>query len=1295
MDIRQYVKIKKIPGGQPQDCELISGRVTSKTAPHKKMLRDITNPRILLLSFALEYERPTAGHLSLDPVLANERDYIEQLVSCIAELEPSIVLVERSISRTALERFLKTNITVIPNVKASVLERLTRFTGASIVSSPAKLKDCTSASLGSCGRISFKTFVHPDLPCGKKSFMYFEGCPKDLGCTVVLRGENAHTLGVIKEIVGLMVYIANNLKLEVGLLQDQSAMAQDEVPKTVKDGDPEAKSGVSDETPLSRIISIYNQVLLSASPHVRFPPPYGLRKLRDNELKAIQTLKKQGHDVTANPPSIDPSKLKEAVGGEDFSDLLQGDAQSTPLTIANIPATTLDPFSYQSIMVLYSIVSNDATLPCHEPEFITFEYYKDTDMTLGQFLEELFVSSHCRCPTKHCNDLMLMHYRSYTHGEGRITVTIEEVDPPEIPPASQGISMWSFCQVCKQSTPPVTMSKETWKYSFGKFLELSFYHSSLVCDLDGCSHSLNQQHSRFYRWGDLVVRFEYDHIDMYEVLVPPIHVQPATEESRKFLQNEYEKLRDQANQYYDSLLHRAKVMNLDILPPTRITACRDELQEITKRIAGERKYLLQLLQQNSLNLDDALAINRIIRLLQENVQRWDLEFVNFMRTHYQIDARDLRRMTAAQIKKIFPQANQEADSVEVEGRSVDVDGPGKLHVEMPRPMLGTTPTTLTPSSSMILSQSKSEPPVPMLDIHRKYSIQLIKEMDDLDGLYPHVSQSPYEPNQALRTPKRGAVDVALSEDEPEMEVLLDRPMLPLDVISPIDQHNVSSSEIFAMQELDFTVSEISPTKLPVLQPQDEDPSVEGFDLSPVLGSRLDVFSREDEKVADDYFSPTVGWEAGGTPPSTFEQEFGSHDNEHPAHSDEKPVSIIKTLANLWTGNVDLHPLSYPFTPSEHIFKDSSVVVREDEPSSIISFTLSSKHYEEKLGALLASDDQSSSKPSASSIPNVKSQEYLRYSAPADHINHEIETMMLRGTGTHMKYQFSDGPTKLFCKIFFVEQFDALRRHCGFDKAYIESLSRCFRWNATGGKSGSTFLKTCDDRLILKQLSKPEMDALIKFAPSYFEYMSKVFFHGLPTVLTKIFGVYRIGFKNSLGGKSLKMDLLVMENLWYGRNISRIFDLKGSMRNRHVHVDAQSSDHKNVVLLDENLVQFINESPLFIRSHSKILLSDSVFNDTLFLYRLTVMDYSLLVGIDDDRHELVVGIVDFARTFTWDKQLESWVKETAFLGGGRETPTIVSPRVYKQRFRMAMDRYFLMVPDKFTELSFDTSQGDSP
>lgn len=183
-------------------------------------------------------------------------------------------------------------------------------------------------------------------------------------------------------------------------------------------------------------------------------------------------------------------------------------------------------------------------------------------------------------------------------------------------------------------------------------------------------------------------------------------------------------------------------------------------------------------------------------------------------------------------------------------------------------------------------------------------------------------------------------------------------------------------------------------------------------------------------------------------------------------------------------------------------------------------------------------------------------------------SNDIEAALLRPTGTHMKYQFQEGSANFFCKIFYAEQFDALRTNCGCDEHYIQSLSRCLKWDSSGGKSKSAFLKTLDNRLVLKQMSRNEMDAFVKLAPFYFEYMSQAFFHELPTVLAKILGFYQIGSKNPVTGKTMKMDVLVMENLFYERKTTRIFDLKGSMRNRHV----QSTGKENEVLLDENLVE---------------------------------------------------------------------------------------------------------------------------
>ena len=73
-----------------------------------------------------------------------------------------------------------------------------------------------------------------------------------------------------------------------------------------------------------------------------------------------------------------------------------------------------------------------------------------------------------------------------------------------------------------------------------------------------------------------------------------------------------------------------------------------------------------------------------------------------------------------------------------------------------------------------------------------------------------------------------------------------------------------------------------------------------------------------------------------------------------------------------------------------------------------------------------------------------------------------------------------------------------------------------------------------------------------------------------------------GFRNNQTGAFLKQDVLVMENLFLERKGMQVFDLKGSMRSRYV----QNTGRHNV-LMDENFLEFIAGSPLYLRQHSKV------------------------------------------------------------------------------------------------------------
>lgn len=230
---------------------------------------------------------------------------------------------------------------------------------------------------------------------------------------------------------------------------------------------------------------------------------------------------------------------------------------------------------------------------------------------------------------------------------------------------------------------------------------------------------------------------------------------------------------------------------------------------------------------------------------------------------------------------------------------------------------------------------------------------------------------------------------------------------------------------------------------------------------------------------------------------------------------------------------------------------------------------------------------------------------------------------------HARISFSDdgplGKVKYAVTCYYAKQFETLRKSCcPHESDFIRSLSRCKKWGAQGGKSNVFFAKTLDDRFIIKQVTKTELESFIKFAPAYFKYLSDSIASGSPTCLAKILGIYQVTAKHLKGGKESRMDVLVMENLLFKRNITRLYDLKGSSRSRY-NPDSSGS---NKVLLDQNLIEAMPTSPIFVGTKAKRLLQRAVWNDTSFLASIDVIDYSLLVGVDEENHGLVLGIIDF-------------------------------------------------------------------
>lgn len=112
---------------------------------------------------------------------------MKMIVGKIESRRPNVVLVEKTVSSSAQELFSK-DISLVLNVKRTLLDRVSRCTGAQIASSADSI---ASVRLGQCE--AFKVQKVTEFPSAKqtnrrssKTLMFFEGCPWRLGCTVII-----------------------------------------------------------------------------------------------------------------------------------------------------------------------------------------------------------------------------------------------------------------------------------------------------------------------------------------------------------------------------------------------------------------------------------------------------------------------------------------------------------------------------------------------------------------------------------------------------------------------------------------------------------------------------------------------------------------------------------------------------------------------------------------------------------------------------------------------------------------------------------------------------------------------------------------------------------------------------------------------------------------------------------------------------------------------------------------------------------------------------------------------------
>jgi hypothetical protein len=147
-------------------------------------------------------------------------------------------------------------------------------------------------------------------------------------------------------------------------------------------------------------------------------------------------------------------------------------------------------------------------------------------------------------------------------------------------------------------------------------------------------------------------------------------------------------------------------------------------------------------------------------------------------------------------------------------------------------------------------------------------------------------------------------------------------------------------------------------------------------------------------------------------------------------------------------------------------------------------------------------------------------------------------------------------------------------------------------------------------------------------------MAKVIFEGFPCALAKILGAFVV----SVGTPSLAPKnkyILLLENLNLGikpvdeKDIVR-YDLKGSELNRFVTLKEGGSNELSPigVMLDSNFLHNLRGRPYSINKAQANLMHISLHNDSLTLQNDNIIDYSMLVIINNRTKTIRIGIIDY-------------------------------------------------------------------
>ncbi|KAG5675557.1 hypothetical protein PVAND_005452 [Polypedilum vanderplanki] len=1224
MDVRNFVNIKKISGGTRNECMIIGGVVFSKNVAHKDMKTKIDNPKVLLLQCPIAYQRVEGKFVTIESLILQEKEYLRNVTSRILSLSPDIVLVHKNVAGIAQDLLRDNGITLVLDVKLSVFERLARCMQCDIVTSIDS--NIGRPKLGTCKRFYTKNYI--DGNGFVKSLMFFDILYSQRGCSLLLRGGSEDELARLKKVSSFLLFARYNWRLELSYLLD--SFAQPPLPK----------SSIFDSIDQSQMSPVDNKTKVDTIVTANFDLSKTENSKKEKTVN-IENVSDFSDPLRASTFEMNTIENVEFEVQDSFDNKFRTSLASTILSISpfiNFPLPYFETeagkrcelrkffpkelfFSKQWIEKNNEKIEFSTVLSTQ-----TIEKNEDSRQTINPTHD--FLTMKITVPADDKNfQTALADYRrkGSTYQKVMRMKTIEKKqEGAKILSRQKSISESSkdaFNILNHQRLPVLFCS--FYLNNNSKEVPTSFCAQPLILDM------------HFYGQDDIMLGLFLERYCFKNSYICQSCKLPMMDHVRRYAHS-----MGVVQVKLDNDPNKNETNSANILMTSRCTICNTMSKSVTM-----------------------------------SPDTWCLSFAKFLELKFHGNFYTRRNIE-----------QDDAESSQFSQQSVCRHSLYHDHIQYFSNngiivSFMYTPVEIWEIKLPLLSLPLKSPET----INKKTFTEKIKSFsvrgyDVYAKIHEKLANLSTEDGSPILTNLKKVLNRDQLIFKHRVEVVH-----TLLASSDINQYEIHDAMYMVYKELADSIELWGP-RLNEVAIHLKNAQKQGEITSQTSVEVFDELEDNNTQSTDDL---ELDLDGGLMMRSTDELQ-----NEKKDKIDKK--TIRKLLSTILPSSSDQNPLPTPFTPNEHYcisIGQFPVLVHDQDLSSIIAYCLMSYEYKKMLENLTfsTSNDNSNS-------PNLKrknTNDGLVENEEKDKENKDSnEKNNKKHSNSHIEYHFQDSYTQFTCKCYFAKEFDELRNKClttnkkqqqlneemtqsalydDIRKNYARSLSESLRWDAKGGKSGSKFSKTKDDRFILKEMSKQDVGEFEKFAPNYFEYVNDCVLKNHPTLLAKIFGIYKVIIKKK--ESVTEKAVLVIENLFCNRRVTNKYDLKGSERNRLVDTAGQTGD---TVLLDENLIKTSWSRPLYILTHSRIVLRNAILRDSSFLEKNHVMDYSLLVGLDDDNF-LIVGIIDYIRKYTIDKRVESFLKQVV---DQSKLPTIVSPNVYKNRFIDAMDRYFLCIPERF-------------